>query len=45
MHIKVDQNHAKVDLTNFALCKEIAKIDHERLAQKEVSIKILKIEN
>lgn len=38
MHIKVDQNKAKVDLNSLAICKEIAKIDTDKLAQREVSI-------
>lgn len=38
MHIKVDQNKTKVDLASLAICKEIAKIDAEKLAQREVSV-------
>jgi len=38
MHIKVDQNKTKVDLNSLAICKEIAKIDAERLSQREVTI-------
>lgn len=37
MHIKVDQIKSKVDLNSLAICKEIAKIDAEKLAQREVS--------
>lgn len=37
MHIKVDQNKTRVDLNSLAICKEIAKLDQEKLAQKEVS--------
>lgn len=37
MHIKVDQNKTKVDLSSLAICKEIARIDADKLAQKEVS--------
>lgn len=36
MHIKVDQNKTKVDLSSLAICKEIAKIDAEKLSQREV---------
>lgn len=36
MHIKVDQNKTKVDLSSLAICKEIAKIDADKLAQREV---------
>ncbi|KAG9511322.1 Rap1 GTPase-activating protein 1 [Fragariocoptes setiger] len=36
--IRVDHNNPKVDLNSLALCKEIAKIDAERLAQKEFNI-------
>lgn len=38
MHIKVDQNKTKVDLNSLAICKEIAKFDADKLAQREVSI-------
>lgn len=38
MHIKVDQNKTKVDLNSLAICKEIAKIDTDKLSQKEVCI-------
>lgn len=38
MHIKVDQNKTKVDLNSLAICKEIAKIDNDKLTQKEVCI-------
>lgn len=37
MHIKVDQNKTKVDLNSLAICKEIAKIDADKLTQREVS--------
>lgn len=37
--IKVDQNKTKVDLNSLAICKEIAKIDPDKLAQREVSIR------
>lgn len=37
MHIKVDQNKTKVDLNSLAICKEIAKIDADKLSQREVS--------
>lgn len=37
MHIKVDQNKTKVDLNSLAICKEIAKIDADKLTQTEVS--------
>lgn len=37
MHIKVDQNKTKVDLNSLAICKEIAKIDSDKLSQREVS--------
>lgn len=37
MHIKVDQNKTKVDLNSLAICKEIAKIDSDKLLQREVS--------
>lgn len=37
MHIKVDQNKIKVDLNSLAICKEIAKIDADKLVQREVS--------
>lgn len=36
MHIKVDQK-SKVDLNSLAICKEIAKIDADKLSQREVS--------
>ena len=36
MHIKVDQNKTKVDLNSLAICKEIAKIDSDKLTQREV---------
>lgn len=36
MHIKVDQNKTKVDLNSLAICKEIAKIDADKLSQREV---------
>lgn len=36
MHIKVDQNKTKVDLNSLAICKEIAKIDADKLTQTEV---------
>lgn len=36
MHIKVDQNKTKVDLSSLAICKEIAKIDADKLSQREV---------
>lgn len=42
MHIKVDQNKTKVDLNSLAICKEIAKIDADKLAQREVSLSIPK---
>lgn len=38
MHIKVDQNKTKVDLNSLAICKEIAKIDADKLTQREVSM-------
>jgi len=38
MHIKVDQNKTKVDLNSLAICKEIAKIDADKLTQREVII-------
>lgn len=38
MHIKVDQNKTKVDLNSLAICKEIAKIDADKLSQREVII-------
>lgn len=38
MHIKVDQNKTKVDLSSLAICKEIAKIDADKLAQREVRL-------
>lgn len=37
MHIKVDQHKTKVDLNSLAICKEIAKIDVDKLSQREVS--------
>lgn len=36
MHIKVDQNKTKVDLNSLAICKEIAKIDADKLTRREV---------
>lgn len=38
MHIKVDQNKTKIDLNSLAICKEIAKIDADKLSQREVSV-------
>lgn len=36
-HIKVDQHNTKVDSNSLAICKEMAKIDADKLAQREVS--------
>lgn len=38
--IKVDQNKTRTDLNSLAICKEIAKIDVEKLSQREVSISL-----
>lgn len=38
MSIRVDQQKTRVDLNSLAICKEIAKIDVEKLGQREVSV-------
>lgn len=40
MHIKVDQNKTKADLNSLAICKEIAKIDADKLTQREVGSRL-----